>query len=122
VTLPSGQSFSGIVNAIDDFSIETARIFLGINTTCISCHDGAGHLEPINEYLAGKTRAEFASQSAFMGKARMITVWDDRGKNTTNGDQVVDDLGQGYKTDNDWPFMTERMASGTSSVEISFSR
>jgi len=97
------------LDAIDDFSIETARIFLGINTTCISCHDGAGHLEPINEYLAGKTRAEFASQSAFMGKARMITVWDDRGKNTTNGDQVVDDLGQGYKTNDDWPFMTESL-------------
>jgi hypothetical protein len=100
---------SNRLDAIDDFSIETARIFLGINTTCISCHDGAGHLESINEYLAGKTREEFFRQSAFMGKTRAITLWDDRGKNTTNGDQVVDDMSPGYTTGNDWPFMTQSL-------------
>ncbi|MBI4474496.1 MAG: DUF1553 domain-containing protein [Acidobacteria bacterium] len=100
---------SNRLDAIDDFSIESARIFLGINTTCISCHDGAGHLEPINQYLAGKTREEFFRQSAFIGKTRAITLWDDRGKNTTNGDQVVDDMSPGYTTGNDWPFMTESL-------------
>lgn len=100
---------SNRLDAIDDFSIETSRIFLGINTTCISCHDGAGHLEQINQYLASRKREDFYRESAFMGQTRMVTLWDDRGKNTTNGDQVIDNVGPGYTTGNDWPYMTPSM-------------
>jgi hypothetical protein len=94
------------LDAIDDFNIDTGRIFLGLNLTCISCHDGAGHLESINEYLAGKTRQEFFRQSAFMGNVRTLVEWSDRSKNTANSDQVIDDLANGYNTGNDAPWMT----------------
>jgi hypothetical protein len=106
---PDDYRVTNRLDAIDEFSIDTARLFLGVNTTCISCHDGAGHLEPINTYLAGKTRRDFFRQSAFMGGTRLLTSWDDRGKNTTNRDQVIDDLGTGYHTGNDAPYMTESM-------------
>lgn len=95
------------LDVADEFSIDTARIFLGINSTCISCHDGAGHLEEVNTYLANKTREEFYRNSAFFGKLRTFTYWSDRSKNTGNDDQVVDDLGQGYNTGHDAPFITE---------------
>jgi hypothetical protein len=98
------------LDAIDDFAIDTARIFLGMNITCISCHDGAGHLEPINKYLAGKTREQFFRQSAFLGKMRTLVYWSDRGKNTGNADQVIDDLAAGYDATNDAPFMTESLS------------
>src|SRR5262245_6153852 len=94
------------LDAIDDFNIDTGRIFLGLNLTCISCHDGAGHLEAINEYLAGKTRQEFFRQSAFMGNVRTLVEWSDRSKNTGNSDQVIDDLAKGYSTGSDAPWMT----------------
>jgi hypothetical protein len=98
------------LDAIDDFNIDTGRIFLGLNFTCISCHDGAGHLEEINHYLAKKTRAEFFRQSAFMGKTRILVEWSDRSKNTGNSDQVIDDLAAGYNTGSDAPWMTESMS------------
>ena len=98
------------LDAIDDFNIDTGRIFLGMNFTCISCHDGAGHLEEINQYLARKTREEFFRQSAFLGRTRILVEWSDRGKNTGNSDQVIDDLAAGYKTGNDAPWMTESMS------------
>ena len=52
--------------------------------------------KPINQYLAKRTREEFFRQSAFLGKTRMLVDWSDRGKNTGNSDQVIDDLAAGY--------------------------
>ena len=98
----------GILNrldSIDQFNVDTSRIFLGITTSCISCHDGEAHLEPLNSWLTKKTRADFYRHSAFFGKTRMITTWDDRSKNVVV-DLVVDDLAKGYDTADDAPFFT----------------
>ncbi len=98
----------GILNrldSIDQFNVDTSRIFLGITTSCISCHDGEAHLEPVNSWLTKKTRADFYRHSAFFGKTRMITTWDDRTKNVVV-DLVVDDLAKGYDTADDAPFFT----------------
>lgn len=97
------------LDTLDYFSIDVARIFLGMNTSCISCHDGAGHLEPVNSYLANKTRVEFMQNAAFFGKLRMIAKWDDRAKNNTSADLVVDEYGNGYNTGNDAPYPTLAM-------------
>jgi len=88
------------LDVIDIMTIENGRIFLGINTTCISCHDGAGHLESINLYLSQRKRAEFHSNGAFFGNVRSITTYMD------NDDQVFDDLAAGYTSGNDAPFAT----------------
>jgi len=100
---------SNRLDSIDEMSIDVARIFLGINTTCISCHDGAGHLEQVNLYLSQRKRTDFYGMAAFFGKTRMVSWWDDRSKNTGNAEQVIDDLGKGYDTGNDAPFMTESL-------------
>ncbi len=89
------------LDALDEISVEIARIFLGINIDCISCHDGAGHLETINLYLAGKTRKEFSQQAAFFGRLRMLGIY-----NVNNSDSVIDDNASGYQTGNDAPFFT----------------
>ena len=94
------------LDMIDEFSIDVARIFLGLNTDCVSCHDGAGHLESVNLYLTGKTRDEFHRQAAFFGRIRAIATWDDRAKNVSPANSIVDDLAAGYNTGGDAPFFT----------------
>ena len=55
----------------DQWAISSYKAFLGINIECISCHDGRGHLEKVNGWLAGKTRRSFWKQSAFFAQARL---------------------------------------------------
>ena len=105
-TDPDNYFIMNRLDTVDEFSVELSRVFLGINTDCFSCHDGAGHLETINLYLTDRTREEFYSQSAFFGKTRVITFWDDRSKNVVDFDYVMDNDGAGYNTDNDAPFFT----------------
>ena len=42
--------------------------FLGIKTECVSCHNGRGHLEPINVWLTARRRSEFWGLSAFFSR------------------------------------------------------
>ena len=105
VMSPDDYSIHNRLDAIDQFNVDVSRIFLGINTSCISCHDGAAHLEPLNEWLSKRTREEFYRHSAFMGNARQITTWDDRSKNVVV-DLLVDDLAKGYDTGDDAPYHT----------------
>src|SRR5437879_405856 len=56
----------------DEVSILFGKIFLGINLSCIGCHDGAGHLEKVNAYLSHKKRSDFFQQSSFFGNTRYI--------------------------------------------------
>ena len=52
----------------DEIAINTTKLFLGVNIECISCHDGAKHLEKVNLWLAGRKRAELWRQASFFGK------------------------------------------------------
>ncbi len=55
----------------DTYDTLTDRIttkFLGVQSQCVSCHDGRRHLEEINSYLAARKRAEFWRQSAFVSR------------------------------------------------------
>ena len=52
----------------DEIAINTTKLFLGVNLECISCHDGSRHLEKVNLYLTGRTRAEMWRQASFFGK------------------------------------------------------
>lgn len=52
----------------DEVAINSTKLFLGVNLECISCHDGARHLEKVNVYLAGRKRAEMWRQASFFGK------------------------------------------------------
>ena len=59
----------------DTWDVLTNRvttIFLGVQTQCVSCHNGKGHLEDINLYLTGRRREEFWRMSAFFSRLVMI--------------------------------------------------
>lgn len=91
---------------VDEVSVEVARIFLGLNLDCVSCHDGAGHLESINLYLSGKTREDFHKNAAFFGKMRAVVGYSDRALNVTNANTIMDNEAKGYDTGDDAPFYT----------------
>ena len=83
-------------DSIDEFTITYGKTLLGLNLGCISCHDGANHLEQVNVYLAGKTREDFFRQAAFFGKTRMIMNWENGFQ--ANTEYTVDDVEPGYPT------------------------
>src|SRR5260370_7509213 len=62
----------------------------GVNTECISCHDGAGHLENINLWLSKKKRADFWRQASFFGKTSVGPVFG------RQQEFIVRDVGTGY--------------------------
>jgi hypothetical protein len=80
----------------DELAIQFGKLFLGMNLSCISCHDGQGHLEKVNVYLSTLKRSDFFQQAAFMGKNRYIAHVE--GESATMGHFIVDDLGAGYNT------------------------
>ncbi len=51
---------------LDDQVDYITGAMLGIRTGCISCHDGAGHLEQVNKGLAVSRREEFWGMAAFL--------------------------------------------------------
>jgi hypothetical protein len=83
----------------DELTILFGKVFLGINLSCISCHDGAGHLEKVNVYLSRKKRADFFQQAAFLGRTRYIPHVEKT--QAIMGHFIVDDLAPGYDTKGD---------------------
>lgn len=77
----------------DEIAVETARHFLGLNLQCVSCHDGARHLERINLWLAQRKRQELWQQAAFFGKTRVLRRVEIE---TTRDEYSIDDKGEGY--------------------------
>ena len=59
-------------DSIEDIAIGTAKNFFGVNLECISCHDGAGHLEKINLWLSHRKREEFWRHASFFGGIRIF--------------------------------------------------
>lgn len=94
----SGDDFDKInqTDTHDEVSILFGKIFLGINLSCIGCHNGGGHLEKVNVYLSHKKRSDFFQESAFFGNTRYIQ-WIDETE-FKMGLITVDDLGKGYNT------------------------
>jgi hypothetical protein len=70
----------------DTWDVLTNRItslFLGVQTQCVSCHDGARHLEPINLYLTQQKRGDFLRQSAFVSRIQILGLpTDAQGRST----------------------------------------
>ena len=62
-----------VQDTFDTFSYNITTTFLGVQTQCISCHNGRGHLEPINLYLTGKRRPDFWGQAAFFSRMNVTT-------------------------------------------------
>jgi hypothetical protein len=95
-TSPDADDLVNQPDTVDEFTITYSKVFLGLNMACISCHDGARHLEKVNLFLAGKKREDFFGQAAFFGKTRQIMNWEDGYQ--ANTEYTVDDRGAGYDT------------------------
>ncbi|MCB1049040.1 MAG: DUF1549 domain-containing protein [Acidobacteria bacterium] len=52
----------------DNAAIHAAQKFLGLQIECISCHDGAYHLENINLFLADKKREDLWAMAAYFSE------------------------------------------------------
>ncbi|MFN3326004.1 MAG: DUF1553 domain-containing protein [Bryobacteraceae bacterium] len=78
----------------DELTILFGKLFLGINLSCISCHDGQGRLDKVNVYLSKQRRMDFFQQAAFMGRTRYIPHVENT--NAVMGHFMVDDFASGY--------------------------
>jgi Protein of unknown function (DUF1549)/Protein of unknown function (DUF1553) len=57
-------------DTLDNLATQSGEKFLGMPLLCLSCHNGLGHLELVNSYLAGHKRADLWSMSAFFAHIR----------------------------------------------------
>lgn len=80
----------------DELAILYGKTFLGVNLSCISCHDGRGHLEKVNVWLSQRKRSDFFRNTAFLGHSRYLMYWED-GK-PQSGEFLIDDRNPGYDT------------------------
>ena len=85
----------------DEVTSDISRVFFGLTTDCISCHNGAGHTDTVNLWLTTKKRTDFWQQAAFFGKTRLVSTG-----GFQNGQPSFDSLGQGYNTGDDAPYFT----------------
>ena len=77
----------------DELAIHSVRDFLGVDLNCVSCHDGARHLEKINLWLSRRKRDELYQMAAFFGKTRVLRRVEVA---TTQDEYAIDDKGPGY--------------------------
>ena len=57
-----------IQDTYDNLAAESGEKFLGLPMTCLSCHNGLGHLEQVNSSLVKRTRMEFWRNAAFFAQ------------------------------------------------------
>ena len=70
-----GYSHTNHEDTADELAIWTTRLFLGVDLECISCHDGAGHLEKINLWLARHERPDVWRQAAFFRNTFVAPIY-----------------------------------------------
>lgn len=80
----------------DELVLLWGRVFLGVNFSCVACHDGKGHLEKVNVYLSGRKRTDFFQLASFFGNTRYMMYWSNG--QPISGEFLIDDAGDGYKT------------------------
>lgn len=56
----------------DEMTVMLFKHFMGVNLQCVSCHDGAHHLEKMNVWLTQRKRRELWAQAAFFGHTRVM--------------------------------------------------
>jgi len=61
---------------LDDQAAWISDAMLGVQTRCISCHDGQYHLEQVNVGLATMTRRQFWGLAAFLSSARFYLPYE----------------------------------------------
>lgn len=98
----------------DELAILYGKTFLGINFSCVSCHDGKAHLEKVNVWLTGQSRRDFFAFASFLGKTRYIPHLENA--QALMGHFVVDDLATGYNTKGQSMLRTPRWGGASNPV------
>ncbi len=96
----------------DEITVMAFRHFMGVNLQCISCHDGANHLEQVNVWLTERKREEFYAQAAFFGNTRLLRRVELR---NTQDEYLIDDKDPtrvGYARDADSTVRVTRQGKG----------
>lgn len=85
---------------LDDQIGFITETMLGVETNCISCHDGAYHLEEVNKGLSTMTRKQFWGMAAFLAKSYVYIHYEDvseeGGVQTLKNLQFIDLDVEGY--------------------------
>jgi hypothetical protein len=107
-TDPDNYKHLNRLDWIDEITSDIGRVFLGLSMDCFSCHNGAGHADSFNLFLASMKRTDFWQQAAFFGKMRNIGAMGPEGsaRSSNNGKGLFDDLAPGYNTGDDGQFYT----------------
>lgn len=69
-------------DVIDNIVVDASRAFLGVPALCISCHNGQGHLEQVNQYLSRRERFNLWRLSSFFSAVRFQRVREGQMPNT----------------------------------------
>lgn len=77
----------------DELAIHSFKHFLGVDLSCVSCHDGAKHLEKISVWHTARKRSELWQAAAFFGNTRILRRTEIA---TTRDEYSIDDEGEGY--------------------------
>jgi Protein of unknown function (DUF1549)/Protein of unknown function (DUF1553) len=85
----------------DEVTSDIGRVFLGVTMDCFSCHNGAGHADTVNLFLASMKRTDFWQQAAFFGTTRLTAA-----QGFQNGSPSIDDLAPGYNSKDDGNYFT----------------
>jgi hypothetical protein len=64
------QNNGPIQDTYDNLAAQSGERFLGMPLLCLSCHNGLGHLELVNQYLRAKNRSDFWGMAAFFSRTR----------------------------------------------------
>ncbi len=72
----------------DEMTVMLFKHFMGVNLQCVSCHDGANHLEKVNAWLTARKRQELWAQAAFFGHTRVMRRIEER---NTQDEYLIDD-------------------------------
>ncbi|HEV8435213.1 MAG TPA: DUF1549 domain-containing protein [Thermoanaerobaculia bacterium] len=65
------QNNGPIQDTYDNLAAQSGERFLGMPLLCLSCHNGLGHLELVNQYLKSKNRSDFWGMAAYFSRARL---------------------------------------------------
>lgn len=85
-----GYSAMNHEDTADEIAITATKLFLGVESQCISCHDGKGHLEKVNLWLSKKKRVDLWRQASYFGKTHVSPVYG------RIPEFMVNDTAQGY--------------------------
>jgi hypothetical protein len=100
-----------IQDTYDNLSAHSGERFLGMPLLCISCHNGFGHLESVNQYLKSKSRSNFWANAAFFARTRATPSIADPAQPNVRKYDVQDTANGAYNLNTDSGNKTPRAAA-----------